>query len=206
MTSVAFLAFGISGVQAQTQSQAQSQSQDSVVRMANVIQKEILRLSNYGVFDEIRFSVHNYKVVLKGYASRPTLKSDAERVVKKIEGVQEIANQIEVLPLSPNDDRIRAGVYLAIYYHAALSRYNPNRGSPIYISRARAAVGITNDPPIGFHPIHIIVKNGNVTLTGVVGGVADKTIANMQANSVSGVFSVDNELSVAEDSKPRKTK
>ena len=140
--------------------------------------------------------------MLHGKASRPTLKSSAERVVKKIEGVESVDNQIEVLPNSTNDDRIRAAVYASIYRYPALQRYTSNRGGPRGVpSVARAAGGITNDPPIGYHAIHIIVENGNVTLTGVVDSENDLAIAGMRANSVPGVFSVDNDLQVASKTK-----
>jgi len=109
-----------------------------------------------------------------GQVTRPTLKSDAENVVKKIEGVEHVDNQIELLPLSPNDDRIRRAVYRAIYGFPALQKY---------------ALGVQQ-------PIRIIVKNGNVTLEGVVDNEGDKNIANIRANGVSGVFSVKNNLQV----------
>lgn len=185
---------------------AEPMTEQAVIRIARAIQKEILTLPNYGVFDDLRFGLKDYVVYLKGYASRPTLKSSAEQVVRRIEGVKDVVNTIEVLPLSNMDDGVRARVYVAIYYHTMLSRYNPNRGVPAFSSPARWAAGITNDPPIGFHPIHIIVKNGNVILTGVVDNEADRNIAGMQANSVSGVFSVENELAVAESAKPKKAK
>lgn len=175
-----------------------AQTPASVLRMAEAVQKEILSLPEYGVFDEIRFQIKDYVVTLKGEASRPLLKSSAENVVKRIEGVQKVVNEIEVLPLSRNDDQIRARVYASIYYHPMLSRYNPGRGVPVWLSPARIAAGITNDPPIGNHPIHIVVKNGNVRLTGVVDNAADQQVAFMQANSVAGVFSVDNDLHVAQ--------
>lgn len=175
-----------------------TQTPASVLRMAEAIQKEILSLPEYGVFDDIRFLIKDYVVTLKGEASRPILKSSAENVVKKIEGVQKVVNEIEVLPLSRADDAVRARVYAAIYYHPILSRYNPNRGVPVWLSPARIAAGITNDPPFGYHPIHIIVKNGNVRLTGIVDNAADQQIAYMQANSVPGVFSVENDLHVAQ--------
>jgi osmotically-inducible protein OsmY len=117
--------------------------------------------------------------------------------VKKIEGVSTVQNEIEVLPVSNNDDRIRATVYASIYTYPALQRYSANRGRPTGPSVARTAGGITNDPPVGFHAIHIIVKNSNVTLTGVVDSEADLALAGMRANSVAGVFSVDNDLQVA---------
>jgi hyperosmotically inducible protein len=113
-------------------------------------------------------------VTLFGQVTRPTLKSDAENVVKKIEGVSRVINNIEVLPLSPNDDRIRLAVYRAVYGQPNLNRY------------AMQAVP----------PIHIIVGNGNVTLTGVVANASDKNVAEIQAKSVPGVFSVKNELQV----------
>jgi hyperosmotically inducible protein len=131
-------------------------------------------LPYYGVFDNLAFRVEGNKVILLGQVTRPTLKSAAERVVKDIEGVEEIENQIEVMPLSPNDDRIRLATYRAIYGHTALNRY------------ALQAVP----------PIHIVVKNGNVTLEGVVANEGDKNIAVMQAKGVSGVFSVTDNLRV----------
>ena len=210
MIGVLFVAAGVlCGQQAASPpagAAGQQMSEQAVIRIAKAIQKEILTLPNYGVFDDIRFGIKDYKVILNGYASRPTLKSSAEQVVKKIEGVQEVINNIEVLPLSPADDAVRARVYVAIYYNPVLSRYNPNRGVPAYNSPARWAGGITNDPPVGYHPIHIIVKNGNVILTGVVANEGDRNIANIQANSVSGAFSVDNQLAVAESAKPKKSK
>ena len=94
--------------------------------------------------------------------------------MKKIEGVETVDNEIEVLPLSPNDDRIRAGVYARIYGNPALQRYTSNRGgSARWRSLTRRTMGITNDPPTGYHAIHIIVKNGNVALKGVVDNSGD---------------------------------
>ena len=199
---------GILPLVAQTAAQAPAKQQpdQAVIRMANAIRKEIVTLPNYGVFDWVTFSINNYVVTLNGAASRPTLKDSAERVVKKVEGVEQVVNKMEVLPLSNMDDGVRARVYAAIYGNSVLRRYNPNRGTPMWVSPARIAGGITNDPPPGFHPIHIIVKNGNVILAGVVDNEGDKNIANIQANSVSGVFSVENNLMVASDSKPKKPK
>lgn len=168
----------------------------TILRMAQEIRKGILTLPNYGVFDWVTFSFNGYNVILKGYASRPTLKDSAERVVKQVEGVAAVDNRIEILPLSPNDDRIRVQAYVRIYGHPQLVRYNPNRGAPIFISPLRFATGITNDPPIGFHPIHIIVKNGNIILEGVVLNEGDRTIAGIVANQVPEAFTVENELRV----------
>jgi osmotically-inducible protein OsmY len=178
-------------------------NQQAVLRIAKEVRKQIITLPQYGVFDYIHFTIKGANtVVLHGRASRPTLKSSAEKVVSKIEGVESVDNQIEVLPNSTNDDRIRAAVYASIYRYPALQRYTSNRGGPRGVpSVARAAGGITNDPPIGYHAIHIIVENGNVTLTGVVDSENDLAIAGMRANSVPGVFSVDNDLQVASKTK-----
>jgi osmotically-inducible protein OsmY len=193
-----------SGLRAQNQAPAPTWSQEDGMRIVGEVQKSIRRLTNYGVFDWITFGTHGKTIVLKGYASRPTLKRDAENAVKRINGVESVDNQIEVLPLSNNDDRIRAAVYNRIYTQPALSRYNANQGSlaramgPGGRSVALMAGGITNDPPIGFHAIHIVVKNGNVILNGVVNNETDIAIAGIQANSAPGAFSVDNDLIVPE--------
>jgi hypothetical protein len=169
--------------------------------IAQSVRKELNMLANYGVFDSLQFFVDGNKVVLTGQASRPTLKSSAERVVKGIEGVDVVINQIEVLPLSRFDDRIRTHAYARIYGHSVLSRYNPGAG-PIYWSSTRASMGITNDPPIGYHAIRIIVNKGNITLEGAVDNEGDKAIAGIQANTTPGAFAVKNNLHVI---KPAKT-
>ena len=174
----------------------QSLSQDDVLRIAKEVRKQIVTLPQYGVFDNIHFAIQGTSIILRGQASRPILKSSAENVVKKIEGVSTVVNEIEVLPLSPNDDRIRAAVYARIYRSPVLQRYTSNRG-PQFNSLLNRKMGITNDPPIGFHAIHIIVKNGNVTLNGFVDNDGDLAIAEMQANATPGVFSVDNDLVVS---------
>jgi hyperosmotically inducible protein len=146
------------------------------VLLIKEIRHELVMLPYYSLFDWLQFEVRpDGAVTLTGEVTRPTLKSDAENVVKKIEGVEKVVNQIEVLPLSPNDDRIRRAVYRAIFnFNSPLFRY--------------ATVAVPS--------IHIIVKNGNVTLKGVVASPADSNLANIKANGVSGVFSVKNELSV----------
>jgi hyperosmotically inducible periplasmic protein len=153
-------------------------------RFVKEIRHELVMLPWYGVFDNLAYKVNGYNVTLMGQVTRPTLKSDAERVVKDIEGVQTITNNIEVLPLSPNDDRLRVALFRAIYGHPALQRY------------AIQAVP----------PIHIIVKNGQVTLEGVVGNESDKNIANIQANGVSGVFSVTNNVMVENGNERSRTR
>jgi hyperosmotically inducible protein len=127
-----------------------------------------------GVFDNLTYSVNGYDVSLKGQVTNPTLKKDAERAVKQVEGVERVDNQIEVLPTSSMDDGLRLRLYRAIYGFPSLEKY----AMPV------------------IKPIRIIVKNGNVTLEGVVDNQADKDTAGLRANGVSGVFSVTNNLVV----------
>jgi len=201
---VALLILSISAptVIAQDPTPGPTWSQEDTLRIVKEVQKKLGNLTNYSVFDWITFGIQGKTIVLKGYASRPILKSDAANAVKGIAGIDSVDNEIEVLPTSPNDDRIRAAVYNRIYTQATLRKYNANQGSlaralgPGGRSVALMAGGITNDPPIGFHAIHIVVKNGNVTLYGVVNNSTDSAIAGMQANSAPGAFSVDNDLIV----------
>ena len=143
-------------------------------RVEREVRHELAMLPYYSVFDNLAFRVDDGTVTLLGQVTRPTLKSDAENVVKRIEGVERVINKIDVLPPSPEDDRIRIATYRAIYGDPALNRY------------AHQAIP----------PIHIIVKNGNVSLEGVVATEADKNIAGIRANTVPGVFSVTNNLRV----------
>jgi osmotically-inducible protein OsmY len=168
----------------------------SEARIADQVRHELAMLREYGVFDNLEYRVKGCTVTLLGQASRPILKSSAENVVKRIEGVTTVRNKIEVLPVSPNDDRIRAAVYARLYRTPSLQKYTSNRTGPIFQSRLSWWTGITNDSPVGYHAIHIIVKNGHVTLEGAVGGHGDRNIATIQANAVPGVFSVSNNLRV----------
>lgn len=147
-------------------------------RIARQVRHELVTLPYYSVFDNLAFRIDGTNVTLLGQVTRPTLKSSAENVVKNIEGVTRVNNDIQVLPLSPNDDHIRQAEYRAIYSQPALNQY------------ALRAVP----------PIHIIVNNGHVTLDGVVANEGDKTIAGVQANSVPGVFSVTNNLRIDQSS------
>jgi hypothetical protein len=194
------LAFLILGLMLGGSGAAQGQpSEEEIIRMAEEISKGIVRLPNYGVFDNLTFGIRGNTVILGGYASRPTLRDSAERVTLRVKGVEEVLNNIEVLPNSGFDDELRANVYVNIYGHPSLSRLNPNRGTPLFQSLIRREFGITNDPPPGNHPIHIIVKNGNVTLEGVVSTAGQKAIAGIQAGATAGVFSVTNDLVVASE-------
>ncbi len=138
------------------------------------VRHEIVMLPYLTVFDNIDFSVRNGNVILSGAVTRPTLKRDAERVVKAIEGVRTVENHIKVLPPSPQDDRLRTVLYQAIYHNPTLSRY---------------AMTVIS-------PIRIIVDSGKVTLEGVVDNQSDKDLANILAKSVPGIFSVTNHLRV----------
>jgi len=139
------------------------------------VRHQLVLLPYYSVFDNLAFRVVGDRVTLEGQVTRPTLKSDAEGVVKRIEGVSSVTNNIEVLPLSPFDDQIRRATYRAIYGEGGLPRY------------AESAVP----------SIHIIVRNGTVILEGVVDTEADKNLANLRASQVPNVFSVKNNLRAA---------
>ncbi|HEY2963961.1 MAG TPA: BON domain-containing protein [Pyrinomonadaceae bacterium] len=151
-------------------------------RIVREVRHELATLPYYGVFDWLEYEVQNDgTVVLHGQVVRPTTKSDAGARVKEIDGVRGVVNQIEVLPLSPNDDRLRRALYRAIY----------NFNSPLF----RYA---TQSVP----PIHLIVNRGHATLKGVVANRSDAQLAYMRARGVPGLFSVKNEL-IVESEQPR---
>jgi hyperosmotically inducible periplasmic protein len=170
-----------SAVAASSQDQHQRSEEKYREKLAKEVRHQLVMLPWYSVFDNLAFRVDGDKVTLMGQVTRPTLKSDAEGVVKHIEGVASVKNEIEVLPLSPMDDQLRRAVYRAIYSEPGLSRYG---------FQAVAS-------------IHIIVKNGNVTLEGIVDNETDRNLANLRANQVPNVFSVKNNLVVATNSKQR---
>lgn len=145
-------------------------------RLMQQVRHQLLMLPYYTVFDDLAFRVDGSTVTLLGAVTNPVLKSDAENVVKRVEGVTQVNNQIEVLPLSPMDNEIRRAEFRAIY------------GDPMIGDRYghQALPGI-----------HIIVKNGNVTLEGVVSNQGDKNLINIRANGVPNVFHVQNDLQVA---------
>jgi len=149
-------------------------SERAVRRIQKEVRHELLMLPYVNVFDNLAFKVEGYKVTLLGQVTRPSIRSDAEKAVKDIEGVEAVDNQIEVLPPSPNDDRLRRQLFRAIYGFGPLQKYD---------------MGVLK-------PIRIIVKGGHVTLEGVVDSEADKATAGIRANGVSGVFSVTNNLQV----------
>jgi hyperosmotically inducible protein len=164
--------FALSSLGIAQDSQLSAKSEDRIVKE---VRHELLMLPYFGVFDYIAYKVTGPTVTLLGQVVRPTLKSDAENVVKRIEGVEKVDNQIEVLPASPMDDRLRLQLFRAIYQYPALQKYE---------------LGVQK-------PIRIIVKNGRVSLEGVVDNEADKNLAGMRANGVPGIFSVTNNLQVS---------
>jgi hyperosmotically inducible periplasmic protein len=151
-------------------------------RIVKEVRHELVTLPYYGVFDWLEYEVQNNgTVILRGEVVRPSTKSDAEGRVKDIDGVRGVENQIEVLPVSPSDDRARRALYRAIY----------NFNSPLF----RYA---TQSVP----PIHLIVKRGHATLKGVVANRNDAQLAYIRARGVPGLFSVKNEL-IVEGEQPR---
>jgi hyperosmotically inducible protein len=147
------------------------QSQDKLVRE---IRHELIMLPYYGVFDNLAFQLQGRTVILQGQVANSVLKPDAEHAVKRVEGVEKVVNNIQVLPPSPMDQRIREQVYRAIYGYGPLFKY-ANLSIP---------------------PIHIIVQGGHVTLEGVVNNETDKGLCSMRVKQVPSVFSVTNNLRV----------
>ena len=153
--------------------QRETKSSQNLVRE---VRHQLLLLPYYSVFDNLVFKVDGDRVTLEGQVTRPTLKSDAGAAIKSIEGVSGVINNIEVLPPSPMDDQLRRALYRAIYGDAVLSKY-----------------GWSSMPSI-----HIIVKNGRVSLEGVVDSESDKNLAGLRANGVPNVFEVKNNLVVSD--------
>jgi hyperosmotically inducible protein len=143
--------------------------------IAQEVRHKLVMLPYYSVFDDLAFRVDGGTVTLLGAVVKPTLKSDAENTVKRIEGVTQVTNEIKVLPLSPMDNQLRRALYRAIYGDPELSIRYGDRAVP---------------------SIHIIVENGHVTLEGLVANETDKNLANIRANGVANVFSVTNQLQV----------
>ncbi len=163
------------------------------------IRNELLQLPYYSVFDFLAFKYDRGTATLTGFAYAPTLKEDAERAVKRVPGVDTVEDRVEQLPVSPNDDQIRWRVYYSIYRDPFLSKYAPG-GALLWghRHRFRGFAGLWGDgyEPAGDYPIHIIVRNGRVTLMGVVDNESDKTVAGNKARLVPGTFEVTNSLVV----------
>jgi hyperosmotically inducible protein len=165
-------------------------------RQVDDIRDAVLRLPYYGVFDAVGFSYDKGTVTLEGYAYRPSLKSDAERAVKRVAGVDEVINKIVELPVSTIDDELRWRTFYAIYTNDFLSRYAPGGGllwGHRHSIRRDLQLGLQ---PLGNYPIHIIVERGRIRLVGMVDTPADKTAAEFAARSVPGSFGVENQLTI----------
>ncbi len=173
--AIAFcFAIAVMGAQSAAGSQSSAGNQRMQERISREVYHELVMLPQLSIFDNIAYKVDGNTVTLMGQVRNAVLRGDAERSVKKIEGVEKVNNQIEILPPSPNDDRIRRQVARAIFNDDRLFPYS--MGS--------------------VPPIHIVVKGGHVTLVGSVNSQGDKNEAGIRANSVPGVFSVQNNLRV----------
>ncbi len=169
-----------SSPQSQTAPRGSALQQQNIARQVN---HEILMLPWYSVWDDIKYQVHGSEVTLSGYVVNDRTKDEAAKRVKEIEGVTKVVNNIELLPASPNDDRIRRAEYRAIFGDPTLEMYS--FGS--------------------VQPVHIIVKNGHVTLEGTVLNQGHKDLMSVRAKTVPGVFSVTNNLRI-ENSQTEKPK
>ena len=167
---------------AQPQPANETLSPESQDRLVREVRHELIMLPYYGVFDNLSFRIEGRTVILDGQVVQPVVRKDAENSVKHIEGVEKVVNNIEVLPASPMDDRIRRDAYRSIYSYGPLFKYGG----------------------MAVPPIHIIVRNGRITLEGVVDSEADKSIAGMRANQVPGTFQITNNLRVVPSSGKKK--
>jgi hypothetical protein len=159
------------------------------------VRRLLERLPYYGVFDYIVFRVEGGTVYLAGFSFEGRLKADAESAAKRATGVVEVANKIEVLPASPNDDRIRWETFYRIYTDGFLSRYAPG-GELGVLQELRDERHFPGMQPVGRYPIHIVVKGGRTMLFGVVDTGTDRQLAEVRAREVTGVFNVENSLAV----------
>jgi hyperosmotically inducible protein len=169
---------------AQAAAPTETLSPESFQKLANKVRHELVMLPYYDVYDNLYFRIDGRTVTLLGQTPNPSTKSNAGNAVKHIEGVDSVINNIEVLPPSPADQRIRRATYNAIYSYGPLFKYSHGT----------------------VPPIHIIVKNGRITLEGVVDSESDKRMAGMQANQVPGTFQVTNNLRVINPSSSEKKK
>jgi hyperosmotically inducible periplasmic protein len=155
------------------------QAARSEVALSKEVRHQLVMLPYLTLFDNLEYSVNGTAVTLSGYAVNPTLKSDAGNVVKHIEGVTQVTNNIKVLPPSSMDWQIRRAEYRAIYGYAGLWKY---------------AMG-------ALPPVHIVVDMGHVMIFGIVDSQADKNLIGLRAKTVPNVFSVQNDLQVANSGK-----
>jgi hyperosmotically inducible protein len=175
LTIIFIAAIGATAGSARQDAKTQRGESPARQNLLKEVRHQLQLLPYYSVFDYLSYRIDGDTVTLQGQVVRPTLKSDAASAVREIEGITGVVNNIEVLPVSPTDDELRRALYRALYNDTALARY------------AYTAVPA----------VHIIVKNGNVTLEGIVDSESDKNLANSRANAVPNVFSMKNNLTVA---------
>lgn len=173
------LAVGAGIAQAQpanpgAQATATTTNQKLEQRLSGEVRHELAMIPQFSIFDNLAYRVDGGTVTLSGQVRNAIVSDSAEKRVKRLEGVEKVVNQIEILPASFNDDRIRRQVARAVFNDPRLDIY-------------------ANEP---VPPIHIIVKNGHVNLEGMVRTQTDKNDAFIRANGVPGVFSVQNNLQV----------
>jgi osmotically-inducible protein OsmY len=176
--------------------QAQRVSEKQTIQS---LYRALERLPQYGVFDFLSFTLDRGVVTLSGYSYTAQLKADAERAVKRVSGVDEVANRLEVLPVSQHDDRIRRDTFYRIYTDTSLSRYTSG-GVQAVLREAYEFGRYPGMQPFGIYPIRIIVKGGRIMLVGSVDNSFDRQIAEVRAREVIGTFGVSNELTLPRSS------
>ena len=160
------------------------------------IRQALTRLPYYGVFDFLSFQYERGTVTVSGFAYAIGLKRDVVTTLKKVARVDQVVDNIDQLPVSQNDDRIRWRTFYNIYNDDFLSRYAPGGGAPVRFDRRFLMPRYPGMQPFGTYPIHIIVKGGRTLLLGIVDSESDKTTAGFRAREVPGTFGVENDLVV----------
>ena len=174
---------------------ASAAAQSPADQTANAVRQAIQRLPDYSVFDYIAFTVDRGTVTLLGYTTEEKLRADAEAAAKQVDRVENVVNKIELLPVSQYDDRIRWATFYRIYTDDFLSRYAPGGARQVW-REVQDQSRFPGMQPVGIYPIHIIVRNGRTMLLGVVDNATDRQLAEVRAREVTGVFEVENSLSV----------
>ena len=164
---------------AANQAATETLSPKEQAKLIQKVQHALIMQPYYGVFDNLEFIVQGRTVILQGQVMDQILKPDAERAVEKIEGVEKVVNNIQVLVPSPMDDRIRHAVYRAIYNYGPFFRYSENKVNP---------------------PIRIIVQNARVTLEGIVDTETDKNLCTLRVKQIPSILSITNNLRVVKPS------
>ena len=192
-TGAAVVGAVVAALIAATGVQAQRLSEQQTILS---LQRALERLPEYGVFDFLAFTLDRGVVTLSGYSYTGQLKADAERAARRVSGVDEVANRLEVLPASLNDDRLRRETFYRIYTDSSLSRYTSGGGRTV-LWDAYEFGRFPGRQPFGQYAIRIIVKGGRITLAGAVDSASDRQIAEFRAREVLGAFGVTNELQVS---------